>query len=139
MPSLHLYGGLSAAAWEAIAFCGQSTLDHATGDDFSQDVSLHATKLGRRAAAQQRVDSSDEPNYEHQPATSQVPVARCLQYATGRLPGTSGKAKAHARYSQQVGATTACAQLRKPSYHWPCVRQSAIFFLRGRPQACVGI
>src|SRR5215831_14254903 len=51
----------------------------------------HATKLRHGTAAQQRIDSSEEPNYKDQPAISQVACdfTRCAEDAgTDRVPDT---------------------------------------------------
>lgn len=76
----------------------------------------HATKLGHRTAAQERIDSAEEPNHKDQPAISQV--ARNLAgYAedasADRVSDTNCKTKADAKYAQQVAAASACAKLKE--------------------------
>ena len=68
----------------------------------------HATKLGHGTAAQECIDSSEEPNRKDQLAISQVAcdLTRCAEDAsTDGVPDTDGEAKAHAEYAQQVAAT----------------------------------
>ena len=76
----------------------------------------HATKLGHGTAAQERVDSSEEPNHKDQPAIPQVArnLTRCAEDPTAdRISDTNSKAKAYAEYAQQVAAATACAKLKE--------------------------
>ena len=63
----------------------------------------HATKLGDRTAAQERVDSSEEPNYKDQPAVPQVicNLARCAEDATAdRISNANRNTKAYAKYAK---------------------------------------
>jgi hypothetical protein len=74
----------------------------------------HATKLGHGTAAQERVDSSEDPNHKDQPAISQV--ARNLTWCTedasaDRISNTDSKAEAHPKYAQQV-ATATCPKIK---------------------------
>jgi hypothetical protein len=73
----------------------------------------HATKLGYSTAAQERVDSSDEPNHKDKPAIPQVArnLTRCAEDASAdRISDTNSKTKAYAEYAKQVAAATACAK-----------------------------
>src|SRR5262249_16915702 len=65
----------------------------------------HATKLGHRTAAQERIDSSEEPNHKDQPAIPQVArnFTRGAEDASAdRVSNANSNAKAHAEYAQQV-------------------------------------
>ena len=76
----------------------------------------HATKLGHGTAAQERVDSSEEPNHKDQPAIPEVArnFTRCAEDASADcIPDTNSKAKAYAEYAKQVAAATACSKLRE--------------------------
>jgi hypothetical protein len=77
----------------------------------------HATKLGHGAAAQERIDSSEEPYRKDQPAISQVAsdLTRCAEDAgADRISDPNSKAKACAEYAQQV--TAACAELKEAAW-----------------------
>jgi hypothetical protein len=76
----------------------------------------HATKLGHRTAAQQCVDSSEEPNRKDEPATPKIPCdfTRCAKYAsTDRVSDADSKTKANAEDAQQVTAAIARANLKE--------------------------
>src|SRR5215472_9940847 len=76
----------------------------------------HATELGHGTAAQESIDSSQEPNPKDQPAIPQVArnLTRCAENARAdRVSDTNSKAEAYAEYAQQVAAATACAKLKE--------------------------
>src|SRR5215467_3386590 len=73
----------------------------------------HATKLGDGTAAQERIDSSQEPNHKDQPTIPQVArdLTWCAEDARAdRISNTDSKAKACAEYAKQVAAATASAK-----------------------------
>jgi hypothetical protein len=76
----------------------------------------HATKLGHGTAAQERVDSSEEPNHKDHPAIPQVSrnLTRCAEDSTAdRISDTNSKAKAYAEYAKQVVTATVCIKLKE--------------------------
>jgi len=76
----------------------------------------HATKLGHGTAAQERVDSSEEPNHKDQPAIAQVArnLTRCAEESTAdRISDTNSKAKAYAEYAKQWPLRLLGSNLRK--------------------------
>jgi hypothetical protein len=74
------------------------------------------TQLRHGAAAQQRVDSAEQPHREDQPAIAQVSgdFTWCAEDASAdRVSHSNSQTKAHAEYAQQVAAGTACASLQE--------------------------
>src|SRR5215471_2271351 len=64
----------------------------------------HATKLGDGTAAQERVDSSEEPNHKDQLAVPQIVrnLTRCAEDATAdRISDTNSNTEAYAEYAKQ--------------------------------------
>jgi hypothetical protein len=76
----------------------------------------HATKLCYGTAAQKCIDSAQEPNRKNQPAISQVAryLTRCTEDASAdRVSDTNSKAKANAKYAEQVAAATPYAESKE--------------------------
>src|SRR5215813_1992118 len=97
----------------------------------------HATKLGHGTAAQERIDSSEEPNHKDQPAIPQVArnLTRCAEDASADcVSDTNSKAKAYAEYAKQVAAATACAKLNEATQRMLGILGSRLRqdFVRGR-------